>query len=62
MLYINECLTSDTPVKLVNANNKRSLFEKKDESLTDEDFSDFNDFIDEAEEDDKEFYDSLSSD
>lgn len=41
---------------------ERSLFEKKDESLTDEDFSDFNDFIDEAEEDDKEFYDSLSSD
>ena len=30
MLYINECLTSDTPVKLVNANNKRSLFEKKE--------------------------------
>lgn len=28
MLYINECLTSDTPVKLVNANNKKSLFEK----------------------------------
>lgn len=41
---------------------ERSLFEKKDESLTDEDFSDFNDFIDEAEEDDKDFYDSLSSD
>ena len=40
---------------------ERSLFEKKDESLTDEDFSDFNDFIDEAEEDDKDFYDSLSS-
>lgn len=41
---------------------ERSLFEKKDESLTDEDFSDFNDFIDEAEEDDKDFYDSLSFD
>ena len=41
---------------------ERSLFEKKDESLTDKDFSDFNDFIDEAEEDDKDFYDSLSSD
>ena len=41
---------------------ERSLFEKKDESLTDEDFSNFNDFIDEAEEDDKDFYDSLSSD
>ena len=30
MLYINECLTNDTPVKLVNANNKKSLFEKKE--------------------------------
>lgn len=30
MLYINECLTSDTPVKLVNSDNKKSLFEKKE--------------------------------
>lgn len=30
MLYINECLTSDTPVKLVNGDNKKGLFEKKE--------------------------------
>lgn len=27
MLYINECLTNNTPIKLVNVDNKRSLFE-----------------------------------
>ena len=40
---------------------ERELFEKKDESLTDDDFVDFNDFLDESEEDDKNLYDSLFS-
>lgn len=40
---------------------ERELFEKKDESLTDDDFVDFNDFLDESEEDDKNFYNSLFS-
>ena len=40
---------------------ERELFEKKDESLTDDDFVNFNEFLDESEEDDKNLYNSLFS-